>query len=99
MTGRPPVAVDARRLQDERLTGAGRLKEALDVGLAAVAGEPLRESAQRALVRVHLAEGNVGEAIRQYRLYRRLLSEQLGIEPSRLMEDLVADFDRVATIR
>jgi len=83
----------------ERLTGAGRLKEALDVGLAAVAGEPLRESAQRALVRVHLAEGNVGEAIRQYRLYRGLLREQLGIEPSRLMEDLVADFDRLATIR
>jgi DNA-binding SARP family transcriptional activator len=83
----------------ERLTAGGRLEEALEVGLAAVAGEPLRESAQRALVRVHLAEGNVGEAARQYRLYRRLLHEQLGIEPSRLMEELVGALDRVETIR
>lgn len=83
----------------ERLTAGGRLEEALEVGLAAVAGEPLRESAQRALVRVHLAEGNGGEAVRQYRLYRRLLHEQLGIEPSRLMEELVGVLDRVETIR
>jgi DNA-binding SARP family transcriptional activator len=83
----------------ERLTAGGRLEEALEVGLAAVAGEPLRESAQRALVRVHLAEGNVGEAARQYSLYRRLLDEQLGIEPSPLMEELVGVLDRVETIR
>jgi len=83
----------------ERLSAGGRLQEALEAGFAAVAGEPLRESAQRALIRVHLAEGNVGEAVRQYRLYRRLLHEQLGIEPSRLMEELVSGLDRVETIR
>ena len=82
-----------------RLTAAGCLEEALKVGLEAVAGEPLRESAQRALVSVHLAEGNVGEAVRQYRLFRRLLQEQLGLEPSRLMEELVGDLDRAATLR
>ena len=73
----------------ERLTGRGRTGEALEAGLAALAGEPLRESAHRALVRVHLAEGNVGEAIRQYRLCRRLLREQLGVGPSEQMEELV----------
>jgi DNA-binding SARP family transcriptional activator len=73
----------------ERLTDAGRTGEALEAGLAALAGEPLRESAHRALVRVHLAEGNVGEAIRQYRLCRRLLREQLGVSPSEQMEELV----------
>jgi DNA-binding SARP family transcriptional activator len=73
----------------ERLTDAGRTAEALEAGLAALAGEPLRESAHRALVRVHLAEGNVGEAIRQYRLCRRLLREQLGVGPSEQMEELV----------
>ena len=45
----------------EHLTRAGRLDEALEVGLAAVAGEPLRESSHRAVVRVHLADGNVAE--------------------------------------
>jgi DNA-binding SARP family transcriptional activator len=73
----------------EHLTHSGRLGEALEVGFAALAGEPLRESAHRALIRIHLAEGNVGEAVRQYKLYRRLLERQLGIEPSELMEELM----------
>ena len=73
----------------DRLTRAGRHDEALDVGLAALAAEPLRESAHRALVRIHLAEGNAGEALRQYRLCSRLLAEQLGIEPSDQMRALV----------
>lgn len=74
----------------ERLTQADRLAEAFEVGLAALAAEPLRESAHRALVRIHLAEGNAGEALRQYRLCRRLLGEQLGVEPSPQMDSLVA---------
>ena len=103
------VAIDRERYRQlrlhaldslcERLTAAGRLDEALEAGLAAVAGEPLRESAQRALIRVHLAEGNGGEAIRQYRLYKRLLAEQVGIEPSPLMRELVGDLDAVETMR
>lgn len=72
-----------------RLTSEGRLEEALEVGLAAVANEPLRESAHRAVVRVHLAEGNVCEAIRQYGLFKRLLHERLGIEPSGQIEQLI----------
>jgi DNA-binding SARP family transcriptional activator len=77
----------------ERLVRAGRLGEALDAGLLSVAGEPLRESAHRALVRVHLADGNACEAIRQYRLCRRLLHDQLGIEPSERMCELVRGLD------
>lgn len=76
-----------------RLTTAGRLDEALEAGLLALAGEPLRESAHRALVALHLAEGNAAEALRQFRLCRRLLHEQLGVEPSSLMLDLVAGVD------
>lgn len=74
----------------DRMTEAGRYTEALDAGLASVAGEPLRESAHRAVVRLHLAEGNVGEARRQYRLCAELLREHLGIVPSEQMEALVA---------
>ncbi|GAA3438852.1 AfsR/SARP family transcriptional regulator [Kutzneria kofuensis] len=68
----------------------GRLREALTAGLTAVAADPLRESAYRELVAVHLADGNVAEALRQYHFYRQLLGSQLGLVPSRVMCDLVA---------
>ena len=73
----------------DRLTRAGRFGDALELGLSALAGEPLRESAHRALVRVHLAEGNIGEAIRQYELCRSLLGEKLGVAPSEQMDRLL----------
>lgn len=76
-----------------RLAAAGRLDEALEAGQLALVGEPLRESAHRALVALHLAEGNRAEALRQFRLCRRLLLEQLGVEPSSLMLELVAGLD------
>jgi DNA-binding SARP family transcriptional activator len=72
-----------------RLTQAGRFGPAVQAGLAAVAGEPLRESAHRTLIRAHLAEGNPGEAVRQYHLYRRLLAGELAIEPSAAIRELV----------
>lgn len=65
-----------------RLSAQGRHAEAIDAGQAAVAADPLRETAQRALVEAHLAEGNASEAIRQLRLYRRALEDCLGIQPS-----------------
>jgi len=83
----------------ERLTTGGRLEEALEAGLCAVAAEPLRESAHRAVVRVHLEEGNTAEAIRQYRLCRRLLKEQLGVEPSPRMLQLFEEVHALETIR
>jgi DNA-binding SARP family transcriptional activator len=74
----------------DTLTAAGRHGEAAEAALAAIAVEPLRESAHRALIRTHLAEGNPGEAIRQYRVFRDLLGTQLGLEPSSLMRELVS---------
>jgi DNA-binding SARP family transcriptional activator len=71
------------------LADRDRYAEAIDVGLAAVACEPLRESAHRVLIRTHLAEGNVAEAARQYRSYRRMLQEELGVEPSEELGRLV----------
>jgi DNA-binding SARP family transcriptional activator len=82
----------------QRLIQADRLAEAHEVGLAALSAEPLRESAHRALVRIHLAEGNAAEALRQYRLCRRLLGEHLGIEPSEQMELLVGSVTAVETM-
>ena len=72
-----------------RLTEAGRFGAAVQAGLVAVSGEPLRESAHRTLIGAHLAEGNQGEAVRQYHLYRRLLADELAIEPSAAIRGLV----------
>ena len=69
-------ALSSRLLQRERYG------EAAETALTAIAGEPLRESAHRALIRVHMAEGNTGEAMRQFELFRRLLHDELGLEPS-----------------
>lgn len=68
----------------------GRLRQALYLALAAVSAEPLRESAHRQLVEVHLAEGNAAEAVRQYQFYRHMLAERLGLTPSPAMHRLVA---------
>ena len=72
-----------------RLTEVGRFGAAVQAGLTAVSGEPLRESAHRTLIQAHLAEGNPGEAVRQYRLYRRLLADELALEPSAAIRGLV----------
>lgn len=73
----------------EQLTAAGRFAEATEAGAAAVRAEPLRESAHRALIKTFLAEGNPGEAIRQYDHFESLLGAQLGLEPSSLLTDLM----------
>jgi DNA-binding SARP family transcriptional activator len=72
------------------LLAAGEFGLAVEAGLACVAADPLRESAHRALIRVHLAEGNPVEAVRQYRLYCRLLTDALGLLPSPELERMVA---------
>jgi DNA-binding SARP family transcriptional activator len=73
----------------ELLLRAGRYADGVRVGVVAVAAEPLRESAQRLLLRAHLAEGNVTEVLRQYRTYADLAISELGIQPSRQMVQLV----------
>lgn len=73
----------------ERLVREGRFARAVEAGVAAVSGEPLRESAQRALIRAHLAEGNRTEALRQYESYEQLLREELNLAPSAELRTLV----------
>ncbi|MCV2487810.1 SARP family transcriptional regulator [Geodermatophilus sp. YIM 151500] len=73
-----------------RLADGGRYGEAVQAAYAAVRAEPLRESAHRAVVRVHLAEGNLAEALRAYHAFRTLLDDELGVAPSAQMDGLVA---------
>jgi DNA-binding SARP family transcriptional activator len=64
------------------LAAEGCFSLALEAALAAVREEPLRESAHRVVLRVHLQEGNRSEALRHYESYRRLLRSDLGVAPS-----------------
>jgi DNA-binding SARP family transcriptional activator len=77
-----------------RLAASGEQARAIEAGLAAVAEESLRESAQRALVAAYLAEGNVGEALRQYASFRDLIGRELALAPSPRMEAIVAPYRR-----
>jgi DNA-binding SARP family transcriptional activator len=64
------------------LSARGRYADAVQAGLAAVAAEPLRESAHQSLITAHLSEGNRADALRQYELLRGLLRRDLDLEPS-----------------
>jgi DNA-binding SARP family transcriptional activator/DNA-binding HxlR family transcriptional regulator len=57
---------------------------------AAIAVDPLRETPQACLIRIHLATGNQSEALEAYDQYQRRLMEELGIEPTALLSDLVS---------
>jgi DNA-binding SARP family transcriptional activator len=73
-----------------QLADRGKYAEAVEAGLAAVEGEPLRDSAHAVLIRVHLSEGNRLEALRQYDRYRGIMRSSLGLGPSAELEALVA---------
>ena len=73
----------ALEAQSQLLSEQGRHADAISAALAAVMAEPLRESAQRALIEAHLAENNWAEAQRILHAYSALLSRELGVAPSR----------------
>jgi DNA-binding SARP family transcriptional activator len=73
----------------QQLARDERFSQAIQVGLAVVACEPLRESGHRALISIHLAEGNRAEAVRHYDKFRRLLADELGLSPSSQFEALL----------
>jgi DNA-binding SARP family transcriptional activator len=77
-----------------RLAFLGRHCEALEAAYAAVRADPLRESAHRTVVRVHLAQGNLAEALRAYDLFRTLVEDELGVSPTEQMTRLVQDIPR-----
>ncbi len=48
----------------------------------AIRVDPYRESAHRLLIRAHIAAGDRGAAAHAYEVCRRLLADELGVEPS-----------------
>jgi DNA-binding SARP family transcriptional activator len=79
----------------QRLTAQGRYGDAAAAALAAVRAEPLRESPRAALIRVHIAEGNPSEALREFARYGELLMLELGVEPTQRLRALVAELGAV----
>lgn len=72
-----------------QLTDVGEYALAVQSAYAAIAIEPLGESATFALIRACLAEGNRTEALRQFDLFRRLLADETGLTPSGRLSDLM----------
>ncbi|MCU1480390.1 MAG: putative transcriptional activator [Subtercola sp.] len=77
--------------QSRHLVLGGRLPEAGVAARAAIAAEPLRESGQAALMKVHIAEGNQSEALRVFDRYSNLLFSSLGLAPTPMLSVLVRD--------
>jgi DNA-binding SARP family transcriptional activator len=74
------------------LSASGCYPDAIQAALAAIRLEPLRETAHRIVIEIHLAEGNWSEARRQYQRCRKLFREELGIEPSDSMRRLLGQW-------
>lgn len=74
----------------EGLLAGGQYLGALKSALAAVAIEPIRETAHRLVIEVHVAEGNAASALVHYQRYRTLLHRELGVAPSPRMAQLAS---------
>ena len=76
----------------DRWTAISHFAAAIQAALAAIRLDPLRESAHRCLIRIHIAEGNYSEAIRHYHEYAERMRSDLGIEPSPQLRDLLRTY-------
>jgi DNA-binding SARP family transcriptional activator len=74
--------------QAGRLSADGRYGLALETALTALRADPLRESAHRTIIGIHLAEGNVAEAHRALDACHRTLRHD-GLEPSNAVWGLI----------
>jgi DNA-binding SARP family transcriptional activator len=62
---------------------------AMEAAVAATLSDPLRESARRLVIRIHLAEGNTASALRAFEDYRCMLAREIGVKPSAAMQALL----------
>jgi DNA-binding SARP family transcriptional activator len=73
----------------EELLSRRKPGPALCAALDAIQVEPLRESAHRLVIRIHISEGNTCEAMRHYRGYLRLLRDELGVSPTEQLKGII----------
>ncbi len=83
---------DALEIGAGGLLATGNAREAVALAAQAVARQPLREAAYLLLVRAYAAEGDQAAAVAAYLDLRRMLADELGIDPS---TEAVALYDQL----
>jgi DNA-binding SARP family transcriptional activator len=83
------LRVQALEMACRTMTRARHLTLAIQAGSAALAAEPLRESAAAALIDAHLAQENRYEAVRCFRSLARRLNDELGVDPQPALAERV----------
>jgi DNA-binding SARP family transcriptional activator len=86
------VIIERERFRERRLTALQALAErllrerqyaaSLEVAMACIAAEPLREAGHDIVARVHLAERNYSEAVRHIESYRGMIRREIADDPS-----------------
>jgi DNA-binding SARP family transcriptional activator len=92
------IRLHALEALSSRLLADGRIAQAVQAALAAIATEPLRESAHSALIAAYLGEGNSAEAYQHFQQYSRLLWSELRLSPSVTFEQLLARYSGRAAV-
>ncbi|HEX5438833.1 MAG TPA: bacterial transcriptional activator domain-containing protein [Gemmatimonadaceae bacterium] len=77
------ILVRALECRAEVYLWNGEYPLAVEAARDLVAAEPFHEQGYRLLMRAHAAAGNAAEALRVYERCRTLISEELGVDPSR----------------
>lgn len=84
------LRVQALEAACRTMAAKGNHALATQAGMAAIAAEPLRESAAEALIDAHLAQRNRYEALQCYRLLAVRLRDELGVKPDPVLAARVA---------
>ncbi|MGH9269063.1 MAG: BTAD domain-containing putative transcriptional regulator, partial [Acidimicrobiales bacterium] len=100
LADRPAIAPEATRLDELRADAAelradallklGRPAEAASAIQLLMADHPFRERPVAVLMRALTADGRHADALREFERFRRLLGEELGLEPSPELRAVVA---------
>jgi DNA-binding SARP family transcriptional activator/tetratricopeptide (TPR) repeat protein len=92
------VLVRALQVMVDASLARGRGEAAVQPATELVGLEPFRESAHLRLLRARAAAGDRGEALRVYDRCRRLLAEELGVDPSPELEAAYLELLRDQTV-
>jgi DNA-binding SARP family transcriptional activator len=85
------LRVQALEFACRTMTEVGSHELAIQAGAAAIAAEPLRESAAEALINAHLAQRNRYAAIQCFELLAQRLNSELGVSPDRELTERVLE--------
>lgn len=80
--------VEASELLIEALLGIGETEQAVSRAQSLTRSEPLRERPRELLMRALYISGRQPESLREYRSFRKMLSDDVGLDPSHSLVEL-----------